>query len=287
MANPAELKVGYQGAPGAFSHRAVKIFAEEQGKLDSLESVSCRTFDEVFGKILSGECTHGVVPLENSSVGSIVANYDLLWSEPVGLIGEIYLNIHHNLIGMAGTNLGAITEIYSHPVALDQCRNFLKNMPGAKAVSYWDTSAAAFLVKERGENTIAAIAGEFAATETGLSLLRRNIEDHTGNRTRFGVVTLLKKLDPIAVAAPFKVSCVVELAHQPGALASLLRNLAILGVNLSKIESRPIPETPWHYRFFLDIEIPFDEVADAVSDAIRRLSESNKILGRYKAWVDQ
>jgi prephenate dehydratase len=287
MINTLELKVAFQGAPGAFSHRAVQLFAQDMSMLDKLNYVSCRSFDEIYETILARKCTHGVVPLENSSVGSIVANYDLLWKNPVSIVGEVYLPVHHNLIGFAGTDIDSIVQVLSHPVALDQCRQFLKSVPGAKAVSYWDTSASAFHVKETGDPTMAAIASEFAAAETGLALLKRNIEDHSGNRTRFGVITHSENVTDLdCPAAPFKISCVVELTHQAGALASLLRNLAILGVNLTKIESRPIPETPWHYRFFLDVEIPFDEVADAVTDAIARLSETHKILGRYKPWKE-
>ena len=286
MANNSELKIGYQGAPGAFSHRAVKIFAEELNRSDEVVPVSCKTFDEVFARILSHECSHGVIPLENSSVGSIVANYDLLWKHRVEMVGEIYLPIHHNLIGFSDTDVSKLDEIYSHPVALDQCRTFLKELSHSKAVSYWDTSAAAFFVKETGSRAFAAIASQFAAEESGLVILRRDIEDFSGNRTRFGVITLINGNTPAPPAAPLKISCVVELAHQPGALANLLRNLAILGVNLTKIESRPIPETPWHYRFFLDIEVPFDEVSDAVASTVGRLSEAHKILGRYKPWQE-
>ena len=140
MATDSELKIGYQGAPGAFSHRAVKIFAEDLNRLEDVTPVSCKTFDEVFARILSGECSHGVIPLENSSVGSIVANYDLLWKNKVEMVGEIYLPIHHNLIGFSDTDISKLVEVYSHPVALDQCRTFLKELTGAKAVSYWDTS---------------------------------------------------------------------------------------------------------------------------------------------------
>ena len=285
MAEDSALKIGYQGAPGAFSHRAVKIFAEQINRLDEVVPVSCKTFEEVFNRILSGECSHGVIPLENSSVGSIVANYDLLWkNQAIQIVAEIYLPIHHNLIGFSDTDLSKLTEIYSHPVALDQCRSFLKEFGDAKAVTHWDTGAAVFHVKETGDRTYAAIAGQFAAEETGLTILRANIEDFSGNRTRFGVITLVNGQSPASPAAPVKISCVVEIAHQPGALANLLRNLAILGVNLTKIESRPIPETPWHYRFFLDIEVPFDEIVPAVATTVGRLSEAHKILGCYKPW---
>ncbi|HEY9677199.1 MAG TPA: prephenate dehydratase domain-containing protein [Drouetiella sp.] len=285
MTHPA-LKIGYQGAPGAFSHRAVKIFAEELNRLDEVVPVSCKTFDEVFSRLASHECSHGVIPLENSSVGSIVANYDLLWKSDVEMVGEIYLPIHHNLIGFSDTDVSKLTEIYSHPVALDQCRAVLKELNHAKAVSYWDTSAAAFFVEETGDRQYAAIASQFAAEETGLQILRSNIEDFKGNRTRFGVITQINGHPPAPPVAPYKISCVVEIAHQPGALANLLRNLAILGVNLTKIESRPIPETPWHYRFFLDIEIPFNEINDAVIAAIEKFSGAHKILGRYKPWQE-
>lgn len=287
MTEDTALKIGYQGAPGAFSHRAVKIFAEQIDRLDEVEPVSCKTFEEVFNRILSRECSHGVIPLENSSVGSIVANYDLLWkNQTIEIVAEIYLPIHHNLIGFSDTDISKLAEIYSHPVALDQCRNFLREFSDAKAVTYWDTGAAVFHVKETGDRTYAAIAGQFAAEETGLTILRPNIEDFSGNRTRFGVITLVNGQSPPSPAAPVKISCVVEIAHQPGALANLLRNLAILGVNLTKIESRPIPETPWHYRFFLDIEVPFDEIVPSVGTTVGRLSEAYKILGCYKPWQE-
>src|ERR1700722_7509485 len=138
MIDTLELNVAFLGAPGTFSHRAVQLFAQDMQMLDKLSYVSCRSFDEIYETLVAKNCTHGVVPLENSSVGSIVANYDLLWQNPVSIVREAYLPVHHNLIGFPDTDIDSIQQVLSHPVALDQCRKFLKSVPNAKAVSYWD-----------------------------------------------------------------------------------------------------------------------------------------------------
>lgn len=293
-AGEGRLKIAFQGCRGAFSHKAVQLFAHDV-ELDSAEAVSCESFSEVFDRLLKGECDFGVLPLENSSVGSIVANYDLLWRQPVVMVGEVYLPVHHNLLGFPGTDPKSITEIYSHPVALEQCRKLLASLPNARAVSFWDTGGSAFHVQETGNPHFAAIASELAAQETGLAILEKNIEDHGGNNTRFGVITVLQERKGSArgsvqrklagaLTAPYKISCAVELAHEPGSLAALLTRLSLIGVNLTKIESRPIPETPWHYRFFLDIEISHTEQCDPVIEEIESQTQNHKIFGRYNSW---
>ena len=176
-------------------------------------------------------------------------------------------------------------------------RHFLASRQDVVAVSYWDTGGAAAHVQEANDPTLAAIAGAFAATEYGLKILKRNVEDHSGNRTRFGIITsqsahseaagfnafaadLIKRLEN------YKMSCTVELAHEPGSLAKLLSALAECGANLTKIESRPIPETPWHYKFFLDMQITKKSDA-AVTSKLHKLTVERKILGRYPLWEKQ
>lgn len=290
------LRVAFQGAPGAFSHRATQLFAEQIGCRAQLEPVSCKSFDQIFDKVVSGEAEFAAVPLENSSVGSVVANYDLLWRSPVIIVSEVYLDVHHNLITLEGTKLEDIRQIFSHPVALDQCLKLLASLPNAKPVSFWDTSGSAFHVKEMGDPTLAAIASQYAAAETGLHMLKRNVEDHSGNRTRFGIIMgdlaaaggapmKQRALELVSQSDRYKLSCNVELAHEPGSLSRLLDALARCSANLTKIESRPIPETPWHYRFFLDMQISRDQDS-CVATALRTHCNSSKILGRYPIWVD-
>lgn len=304
MSKDRALHIAFQGAPGAFSHRAGQLFIEEAGMADGAKYVPCRSFDEVFDSIRTNRSDLGVVPLENSSIGSIVPNYDLLWREPVMLVGEIFIPIHHHLIGFPGTQIKSLTAVYSHPAALDQCRSFLKSWPAMKPVAYWDTSGAALHVSASANRKNAAIASEFAAKEANLAVLKSNVEDHEGNRTRFGVVVPLTPdlangsgdqeadarikniVDRVKDAFPHKMSCVVELPHKPGSLADILKVFGDLGVNLTKIESRPIPETHFHYRFFLDMEVFSKEQCDGILRACEKKAEKYKLLGSYRIWQE-
>jgi prephenate dehydratase len=288
------MKIAFQGARGAFSHRATQLFAQQMGAMDTLEPLSCKSFDEAFAKVVSGEADFAALPLENSSVGTIVANYDLLSSSAVCIVSELYVPVHHNVLGIETANVAELKEIYSHPVALDQCRQFLASLPNARAVAYWDTSGAAFHVKELNSTCVAAIASDYAAEETGLQILQSRVEDHQGNRTRFGIITAedpgtgSAELKSIAVQLiegldKYKLSCTVELEHKPGSLARLLGALARCEANLTKIESRPIPQTPWHYRFFLEIQLDH-RLDSAVLESLDRFTIKNKVFGRYPIW---
>jgi prephenate dehydratase len=301
MAEVEVLKIGFQGARGAFSHRAGQIFGEQitnSSKLPSkIEFVPLHSFAEVFASVVKDECDFGAIPLENSSVGSIVANYDLLWKNNVVIDAEIMLPVQHQLLGFSGAKIEELESVYSHPVALDQCRKFFASMPNITPISYWDTSGAAFFVRDSGNPRCAAIASEFAAAESGLAILKHNIEDHAGNNTRFGIIRADSGVhilgiknngkttaNALSLAGPYKVSCAAEIAHRPGSLASLLSALAEIGANLTKIESRPIPEAPWHYRFFLDVELKSSAREEEFVHALAMNSEAFKVLGRYHNW---
>jgi len=286
------MKLAIQGARGSFSHKAALGFVEQlELPASDLDLVMCRTFEDVFAQLVTGSAEFAAIPLENSSVGTIVANYDLLWRNQVSMVSEIYVDVQHNLLGLDGSTVETLSEIYSHTVALDQCKKFLASVPQARAIVFWDTGGSAFHVKEQGDKSIAAIASDLAATEAGLKILKRNVEDYAGNRTRFGIIlpsdsagngdlTKAKAWDLFQKLETYKLSCVVELAHEPGSLSRLLSSLTDCFVNLTKIESRPIPEAPWHYRFFLDMQLK-PENESCVLASLQKLTSFRKILGRY------
>lgn len=281
------MKLAYQGAPGAFSHRAGYLFAKSAGGQESPEFIACETFAEVFEQVLAGAASHGIVPLENSSIGSIVANFDLLWAHEVYIVGEVSMPIHHQLLGIEGTAVADVREVYSHPAALEQCRKFFDANKHLRPVAHFDTSGAARHVSERRDPACAAIAGEFAAREYGLTVLKSNIEDYPFNRTRFGIITHPPADKGIPPEAQYKISCAVELPHTPGSLARLLTRIAGLDINLTKIESRPIPEAAWHYRFFIDMELDGPDQDESVVKVLSDSTEAYRLLGRYAPWREQ
>jgi prephenate dehydratase len=280
MSSPASF--AFQGTLGAFSHQAALALCD-QLKVKG-EMSPCSTFGEVFAQVLDGTATYGVIPLENSSIGSIVANYDLLWTNDAFIIGEYFLPVHHHLIGFAGAKVDDVRTVYSHPAALDQCRHLFKEHSQMVPRVHWDTSGAVAYVKDSGDKTSAAIAGELAAAEYGMAVLLQNVEDFAHNATRFGLITQASKADKCAsLPPPYKLSIAMELGHQVGSLANLLNSLAGAGANLTKIESRPIGESPWQYRFFIDMELYRPEVEARVLSVAKEVSETYKMLGRYAA----
>lgn len=279
MTTPATI--AFQGAPGAFSHQAALAFSQSLG-LDA-RFVPCQTFGDMFHGVSHGSTKYGAVPLENSSIGSITANYDLLWNSQTKIIAEHVLPVHMQLIGFEGTDLKSIRTVYSHPAALDQCRGLFQKYPNMQARVHWDTSGAVVHVKEAGNPNSAAIAGELAAKEYNMAILASRVEDYVHNSTRFGLITAASESQP-ALEPPYKLSCAVELEHTPGALARVLTSLTATGANLTKIESRPIGETLWHYRFFMDLELTSGGV-EPIEAALKIYSRNFKLLGRYKPAV--
>jgi prephenate dehydratase len=201
----------------------------------------------------------------------------------VTIVGEIATPIHHHLIGLPGTALKQVSEVYSHPAALDQCRNFFAERPNIRPVVHFDTGGAVRFVAEGGDLSKAAIAGEQAASQYGLQILLRDIEDYPDNTTRFAIISVRHEDDPLP-APPYKLYCGMELSNTAGSLATVLKRFADLEINLTKIESRPIPETKWQYRFFADLEIESDEQNEAVIKVLNDSTEVYKIFGRYPAW---
>ena len=284
--------MAFQGERGAFSEHAAHLhFAAE------VETVPEPDFRAVFEAVLQARVRWGIVPVENSLTGSIHQNYDLLLQYPdVRIAGEQKIRIVHNLIGFPGTALADIRRVYSHPQGLAQCAAFLDAHPGWERVSWDDTAGAVRHVAEAGDRSNAAIASEEAARVHGLAVLQQGIEANPQNYTRFVVI----ERDPGGergpdggrdpgpasgrTGRPDKASFCFATADRPGALFAALEVLADRGLNMKKLESRPIPGRPWQYQFYLDVDVPADRAAfDAAVAALAGATEDLRVLGIYRA----
>lgn len=273
-----QKRVAFQGELGAYSELAALAFFGHD-----ITVVPCPSFAAVFDAVEDGDAGHGVIPIENSLTGSIHDNYDLLLEHNLVITGEIKLRITHNLLVNPGTRREDIRRVYSHPQGLSQCRDFLAGLPDAELVSMYDTAGAARRVKESGAREDAAVASAQAALDYGLEILAEGIESNRRNLTRFLVLSR-------ELAAPeenSKTSLVFATRNIPGALFKSLSVFALRDIDLYKIESRPIPGSPWEYVFYLDI------AGDVRDDAVRRaldhlgeIASYLKILGSYRAGIE-
>ena len=236
--------VAFQGEPGAFSEEAALEFFGR-----SVVTCPRETFETVFAAVAEERTRFGIVPVENSSEGSISRVYDLFLDYDVRVCGETALRIVHCLIAREGVALGNVRRVYSHPQALGQCREFLSHI-GCELIPTYDTAGSVKMVSEQGLTDAAAVAGARAAELYGMRVLATGIEDSKSNYTRFFI---LSKRDTPPSGAD-KTSVVFSVRHEPGALYEALRVLAERGVNLTKIESRPTRQKPWEYNFYLDFE---------------------------------
>jgi prephenate dehydratase len=229
-----------------------------------------------------------VLPIENSLHGSVAEHYDLLLAQPVRIVRESLLRVRHNLIARPGVKLGEIRRALSHPVALSQCRRWLAEHPGIEAVNFYDTAGSVKHLMAAGLGDTAGIAPELAAREYGGEVLVAGIEDHAENFTRFFLLVregenkgLGKGVDP--KSDPNKASVAFSVEHRPGTLVLALEEFARAGVNLTKIESRPVPGMPWEYVFFVDLRFDSSKQMDTALEALRRHCQMVKELGRYGA----
>ena len=274
------INVACQGARGSFSHLAGLTFFSEPFLL-----IETTSFQNVFNELSTGNATFGVVPIENSLVGSIYENYDLLCQYDIPIRGEVYLRIEHNLLVIPDNTsqpherIAQLSRILSHPKALEQCKLLFKEYPNLSPEPFTDTAGAARAVAQSGDLSIGAIASKEAAEFYGLSPLLSSIEDDQQNYTRFLVIGN----EPVSHGAPSKISLVITLEHKPGSLLAVLSALYQEGCDLTKIESRPVRGHPFEYLFYLDIIHPLG--ASAIKDTILPLTSSLKILGEYQAGV--
>ncbi len=236
------------------------------------------TFEALFSAIPENAADFALAPLENSLAGSVHQSYDLLLESALHIISEVTIPIVHNLIGCPGARLETIRVVQSHPVALAQCLGFFVQHPEIQRIASRDTAGSVREVLEKGDAVVAAIAGRHAAELYGGTILLEHLEDHRENYTRF----VLLSAKPETKENANKVSLVVRVKHQPGALYSALGVFAKRGIDLLKIESRPLKGSPWHYSFYLDIggSTADETVSQALSELSDRVDEF-RILGCY------
>jgi len=270
-----KLRVAFQGEPGAFSEEAaVKLLGGE------IETVPRATFEAMFAAIADGAADLILAPVENSLAGSVYRCYDLLLESKLSITAEVILPISHNLIGPPGAAIDRVRFVQSHPVALAQCTRFFEAHPQITRVPAEDTGGSVREVVRAGDPQRAAIASRRAAEIYGGSILQSHLEDHRENYTRF---VLLSPKTGVPEGAN-KISLVVFLLHQPGALHQALQPIAQQKINLVKIESRPIVGHPFEYVFYLDLMAqPHSPATQAALEDLRRRTREVRILGCYVA----
>jgi prephenate dehydratase len=266
-------RIAFQGERGAFSEEAaVKLLGEE------IELVPRPTFDELYSAIDDGLADYILAPIENSLAGSVYRSYDLLIASGLQIRAEAVIPIVHNLIGVPGATFEKITQVSSHPVALAQCEKFFAANPGIKRVTVDDTAGSVRDVMREGDPAKAGIASRRAAAVYGGVILREHLEDHPENYTRFLLLAPSAEIAPDAN----KLSLVMNLAHKPGSLCKALEAFGRRNLNLMKIESRPIPGTPWSYCFYLDLQASIkDRGTQEALEELGQFTDSVKILGCY------
>ncbi|WP_405608969.1 prephenate dehydratase [Polaribacter sp. Asnod1-A03] len=266
--------IAIQGAEGSNHHKVARDFYG-----NAIELKECMSFDELVDSLLDKSSDLGVMALENTIAGSIIPNYALIDKHNLHIIDEEYLNIHHHLMALKGQKIEDIKEVWSHPMALLQCKEFFKKHPHIKLVEDVDTAEVAKRISKENLIGIAAIAPKIAAEIFDLEVVEDELQTIKDNSTRFVIVqTAVPKVNEEVNKASLK----FELNHKRGSLAAILNVLSDCKMNLTKIQSLPVIETPWKYSFFVDVT--FDEYKDyeKAKAIIEIMAEEFKILGTYK-----
>ena len=268
------MKIAIQGEPGSFSHEAA-LKLVPGGTI-----VPCTLSAEVFAALAEGRVGAAVIPIENSLAGSVSEHFDLLLAHDVKVERETLLRIHHNLIAISGATTGEIDRVFSHPVALAQCRRFLAEHPRMEAFASYDTAGSVKQLVELRDRHAGAIASEAAAEYYGAAILQAGIEDNPENFTRFFLVR--RAAESVADPQSNKISLAFSVENRPGSLVAVLNELAALGTNLTKIESRPVHGKPWEYIFYVDCQIKSSDEGSLALAALTRHCAMVKELGRYR-----
>ena len=273
-----KINVSIQGYAGAFHEAAAR-----QHFTDSeVVTVPAHTFADLVRQVENGESDLGLMAIENTLAGSLMANYDLLQTADLRITDEVYLRIRLNLMALPGVELGDLRTVYSHPVALMQCREFFKAWPRIEVIEAVDTALSAREVKESGDRTRGAIASSAAAELYGLDILAPGIETNKLNHTRFLV---LERGRDLAGDAGNKVSMSFAVSHESGSLHKVLNVLAAYEINLTKIQSKPIVGRPFQYRFHVDFLLEGHVSLAQALGAIRPICEELRVLGVYSQGV--
>ena len=268
-----DVNVVFQGEEGAYSYAAMRAYFP-----DDINSYHVKTFRDAMEEVASGKADYAVLPIENSTEGIVTDIYDLLTEYQLYIVGEQGVKVEHVLLGLPGVGLGEIERVYSHPQALAQCKRYLEQHPSWKTVKTENTAGAAKKIHEEQRREQSAIASRAAGELYGLSVLAENICYNEKNVTRFIVVSA----KPVYEKTAAKVSVCFELPHTSGTLYNMLSHFIYNGLNMTKIESRPIAGKTWEYRFFVDFEGNLEQ--PAVKNALRGLeAEANRmrVLGNY------
>ena len=267
--------VAIQGVKGSFHHIVSQQFFSKD-----VETIECLTFDRVVEALINKECDAAIMALENSIAGSIIPNYALLDQYNLHVVGEHYIDIQHNLMALSGQCISDIKEVYSHPMALLQCKEFFKAYPDIKLVEDKDTAEVAQRIHEQQLQGIGAIASSMAAEIFELDILAHSIQTIKHNETRFAIVKRTNSEVPENEIN--KASIKFETDHKRGSLAAILNVMSDCKLNLTKIQSMPIMETPWKYSFFVDVT--FEAYIDfkKAKSVIEIIGHNLKILGEYK-----
>nr|MBP3598328.1 prephenate dehydratase [Eubacterium sp.] len=270
----SDTKVCYFGVPGSHTQQAMEDFFGE-----GITGISCPTFQSVMEAVEKGEADYGVLPIENSSTGGITANYDLILNYSNSIVGQYVNRINQCLLALPEAKFEDIKEVYSHPQGLLQCSEFLDQYPQIEQIEFSNTAAAAQKVVEDQKIHQAAIAAPRAAKEYGLQVLRESIHQEKNNSTRFIIIGR----ESVFVQDSNKIALCIELSHECGSLYRILSHFLFNGLNMTQIESRPMKDKNWEYRFFIDIEGNLED--PAVQNALRGIQEEAKsvrVLGNFK-----
>lgn len=267
------MKIAIQGETGCFH----EVAARQYFNYDNIDIVPCSTFDLTIGSVLSGNADYAVMAIENARSGSILQNYTLIRESGMKMLGEHNLRIIQNLMALPGQTISDIHEVRSHPIALAQCMDFLKQYPSLTLIESDDTAGSAKQVSENKLKGIAAIASSEAARIYGLDIIAPGIETYKQNYTRFLVIGPEDRGNKKGN----KVSICFSTGHKPGSLAKVLVKLAEMEINLSKIQSVPRLNGDWQYMFYCDLELPKDTNSDVIKRVLRDYTSDLEILGVY------
>lgn len=272
MIFPEEARVACQGVEGAYSGIAA-------GRLFSYPEITYYpTFDSIFDALDNGECDYGVLPLENSTAGSVVKIYDLMMHHKFSIVRSIRVKIDHCLLAKRGTKLKDIKEVFSHEQAINQCSEFIKKHPEIKFTAVANTAMASKAVAESERNDVAAFSSRHCADLYSLSLISPDVQDQGNNYTRFICISKRREIYPGAN----KTTIMVTTGDTPGSLCQLLSIFFVQGINITKLESRPMPTRDFEYMFYLDLDVSvYSPKLKTVISELERYSDEFRYLGSY------
>ncbi|WP_116108189.1 prephenate dehydratase [Lewinella sp. IMCC34191] len=271
-----QLRVSIQGYAGAFHEAAARMHFHDR----EVVTVPGHTFAEVITQVEEGESDVALMAIENTLAGSLMANYDLLQRSSLRITGEVYLRIRQNLMALPGVKIEELREVYSHPIALMQVREFFQAWPKIRLVESADTALSALHVKEKGDRTRGAVAAIIAASLYDLEILAHGIETNKLNHTRFLVLERGRNTDG---DSGDKVSMSFSTSHEAGSLSRVLMVLDAYKINLTKIQSTPIVGRPWQYRFYVDFLLNGNITLAQALAGIQPITKELRILGVYPA----